>query len=148
MPLYDYRCTVGHRSELLVPISDSGSQSCPACGEPAVKVPSPVSIGGRASPGLAMSQMPQTWRGTHDAHPEYVAGLRRQWEGRQRLEEKYPELQGDRRPILAHEGRYHDAPLRAGDPEMQPSPAPTPRSRPRPTDGPAPGPTSGPATTG
>jgi alcohol dehydrogenase class IV len=29
--------------------------------------------------------------------------------------EKYPELRGDQRPVLAHEGRYHAKPLRAGD---------------------------------
>jgi hypothetical protein len=59
--------------------------------------------------------MPQTWRGTYEGNPEYVGQLRRQWEGRAKLEEKYPELRGDQRPVLAHEGRYHDHPLRAGD---------------------------------
>ena len=38
------------------------------------------------------------------------------WGARQKLEEKYPELRGDQRPVLAHEGKYHDKPLRAGDP--------------------------------
>ena len=60
--------------------------------------------------------MPQTWRGTYEGNPEYVGQLRRQWETRQKLEDKYEELRGDRRPVLAHEGRYHGAPLRAGDP--------------------------------
>ena len=32
------------------------------------------------------------------------------------LAQKYPELRGDQRPVLAHEGQYHDHPLRAGDP--------------------------------
>ena len=41
--------------------------------------------------------------------------MRRTWDERQQLEAKYPEIAGDQRPILAHEGRYHDAPLRAGD---------------------------------
>ena len=40
----------------------------------------------------------------------------RQWGAREKLEEKYPELRGDQRPVLAHEGKYHDKPLRAGDP--------------------------------
>ena len=62
-----------------------------------------------------MEQIPQTWKGTYGADRGYVGQLRRKWDGRQKLEEKYPELKGDRRPILAHEGRYHDAPLRAGD---------------------------------
>jgi hypothetical protein len=45
-----------------------------------------------------------------------VGQLRRQWDARRKLEEKYPELRGDQRPVLAHEGRYHARPLRAGDP--------------------------------
>jgi hypothetical protein len=44
-----------------------------------------------------------------------VGQLRRQWSARQKLEEKYPELRGDQRPVLAHEGKYHAKPLRAGD---------------------------------
>ena len=36
-------------------------------------------------------------------------------ESREKLEEKYPELGGDRRPILAHEGIFNGRPLRAGD---------------------------------
>jgi negative regulator of sigma E activity len=36
-------------------------------------------------------------------------------EKRERLEERHPELGGDRRPILAHEGIFRDRPLRAGD---------------------------------
>jgi len=117
MPTYDYRCAEGHAFERLVPISEGFSQDCPSCGLDAPKVPSRVAILGRADPGLSKDQMPQTWKGTHNADREYVGHLRRQWEGRQRLEEKYPELAGDQRPILAHEGRYHGAPLRAGDPE-------------------------------
>jgi putative FmdB family regulatory protein len=116
MPLYDYRCPAGHRFEQLAPIATSARQDCPACGQASPKVPSRVSLGGHADPGPAMEQMPQTWRGTHEGNPEYLGQLRRQWNDRQKLEEKYDELRGDRRPVLAHEGRYHAAPLRAGDP--------------------------------
>jgi putative FmdB family regulatory protein len=116
MPLYDYRCPAGHRFEQLAPIATSAQQDCPACGQASAKVPSRVSLGGHADPGPAMEQMPQTWRGTHEGNPEYLGQLRRQWNDRQKLEEKYDELRGDRRPVLAHEGRYHAAPLRAGDP--------------------------------
>jgi putative FmdB family regulatory protein len=116
MPIYDYRCPGGHVFERLVPISARDAQCCPACGEAGAKLPSAVAITGLASPGLSKDQMPQTWKGTGGADREYVGALRRQWDSRQRLEEKYPELQGDRRPVLAHEGRYHNAPLRAGDP--------------------------------
>jgi len=116
MPLYDYRCPQGHFFEQMAPIAARERQDCPACGQTGAKIPSRVSLGGQASPGAGMEQMPQTWRGTYEGNPEYVGQLRRQWETRQKLEEKYEELRGDRRPVLAHEGRYHGAPLRAGDP--------------------------------
>ena len=125
MPLYDYHCPQGHVFEQLVPIAAREQQDCPVCGQLSPKIPSRVTLGGQASPGLAMEQMPQTWRGTYEGHPEYVGQLRRQWEARQKLEDKYQELRGDRRPVLAHEGRYHGAPLRAGD-EPAPGAAPGP----------------------
>jgi putative FmdB family regulatory protein len=115
MPLYDYRCPDGHYFERMAPMTAGDVSDCPACGAAASKVPSRVALGGQANPGLSQEQMPQTWRGTHNGNPEYVGQLRRQWEGRRKLEEKYPELQGDQRPVLAHEGQYHDHPLRAGD---------------------------------
>jgi hypothetical protein len=37
-------------------------------------------------------------------------------DARRDLEARHPELAGDRRPVLAHEGRFEHAPLRAGDP--------------------------------
>ena len=97
-------------------IAGRQQQPCPACGQTGEKIPSRVSLGGQARPGLTVEQMPQTWRGAYEGNPEYVGQLRRQWETRQKLEDKYEELRGDRRPVLAHEGRYHGAPLRAGDP--------------------------------
>jgi putative FmdB family regulatory protein len=115
MPLYDYRCPQGHRFERLAAIEFGASQPCPACGESSTKLPSSFAIGGRADPGLAMEQMPQTWRGTYHGNREYVGQLQRQWEQRQKLEDKHEELRGDRRPIIAHEGRFHDNPLRAGE---------------------------------
>ena len=51
---------------------------------------------------------------------DYVTHLRRTAEERTRLEERHPELAGDRRPIVAHEGRFEHAPLRAGDPLPRP----------------------------
>jgi putative FmdB family regulatory protein len=122
MPLYDYRCPGGHYFERMVPMTSGDEQDCPACGVAAVKVPSRVSLGGQADAGPGKEQLPQTWRGTYEGNPEYVGQLRRQWEGRQKLEDKYPELKGDQRPILAHEGKYHDHPLRAGDPAPHPHP--------------------------
>lgn len=124
MPTYDYRCADGHRFERIVPIAArDAAPSCPDCGAAAHRLPSAAAIGGVASAGLSREQMPQTWKGTGGADREYVAHLRRQWDGRQRLEEKYPELAGDRRPVVAHEGRYHDAPLRAGEAPLGAPPA-------------------------
>src|SRR5690606_12214157 len=115
MPIYDLRCGQGHRfavsQSFTAPLPD-----CPYCGAATTKVPSRVAVTGLASAPPPPERMPQTWRGTYGANREYVAELRRTADARRRLEEKYPELAGDRRPILAHEGRFERAPLRAGDP--------------------------------
>ena len=76
--------------------------------------------------------MPQTWRGTYEGNPEYLGQLRLAMGGQKKLEEKYPELRGDQRPVLAHEGRYHAKPLRAGDgPPGRPGAGPARAARPR-----------------
>lgn len=59
--------------------------------------------------------MPKSWKAISGGHPDAVAAWREKIVRRDRLEEKYPELAGDRRPVLAHEGIFRDAPLRAGD---------------------------------
>jgi putative FmdB family regulatory protein len=129
MPLYDYRCPDGHLFEQVAPIAARDRQDCPVCGQASGKIPSRITLGGHASPGLSMEQMPQTWRGTYEGNPEYLGQLRRRWNDRQKLEEKYDELRGDQRPVLAHEGRYAAAPLRGGDPAATP---PTPSAPPSP----------------
>ncbi|MDN5750187.1 MAG: zinc ribbon domain-containing protein [Pseudonocardia sp.] len=115
MPIYVFKCTCGLRFEHLASF-DAAAPGCPGCGGATRKIPAGFSLGGQADAGLAKEQMPQTWRGTYNGSREYVTGMRRQWDRRQKLEAKHPELAGDQRPIIAHEGRYHDAPLRAGDP--------------------------------
>lgn len=120
MPIYVYACAdagagCGLRFEHLAGF-DAPAPGCPACGGGSRKIQAGFNVGGRASAGLAKEQMPQTWRGTRNGDREYVTGLRRQWESRQRLEARHPELAGDQRPIIAHEGRFQDAPLRVGDP--------------------------------
>ncbi|MBL8926562.1 MAG: zinc ribbon domain-containing protein [Pseudonocardia sp.] len=115
MPIYVYRCECGVRFEHLATMSDTVAPRCPMCGGVTRKVPAGFSLGGRASPGLSKDEMPQTWRGVHNGSAEYVDRMRRTWEQRQKLEERHPEIAGDQRPILAHEGRYEGAPLRAGD---------------------------------
>jgi putative FmdB family regulatory protein len=120
VPLYDYCCPQGHLFEQMAPIADRARQACPACGQVGDKVPSRIALGGQASPGRSAEMMPQTWRGTYEGNPEYTGQLRREWSARQKLEDKHPELRGDQRPVLAHEGRYHAKPLRAGDPPADP----------------------------
>jgi putative FmdB family regulatory protein len=134
MPIYMFKCECGTRFEHLAPF-DAAPPECPVCGGATRKIPAGFRVGGHADPGLAKEQMPQTWRGTYNGSREYTTGLQRQWERRQRLEAKHPELAGDQRPIVAHEGRYHEAPLRLGDPVIGGhghghghGPAPTPKS--------------------
>jgi putative FmdB family regulatory protein len=115
MPIYEYRCDCGRTVEVLV-ASGSPAPTCSVCGAETRKLVSGFAVGGRADAGLPHSRMPQTWKGTYDGNSEYVTNLQRQWERRQRLEDRYPELAGDVRPVVAHEGRYSVVPLRAGEP--------------------------------
>jgi putative FmdB family regulatory protein len=119
VPIYDYRCDCGVRFERLV-ARDAPTPPCPQCGGEARKVPSRPALHGTADPGPSKEYMPQTWKGTHRGNREYVTGLQRQWEKRERLEAQHPELRGDTRPVAAHEGRYENAPLRAGEPYLGP----------------------------
>lgn len=117
MPIYVFKCGCGVRFEQITPLG-APAPGCPACGGESRKIPAGASLGGQAATGLSRDRMPQTWRGTRNGDREYVTHLQRQWDRRQRLEAKHPEIADDQRPILAHEGRYHDAPLRAGDPVL------------------------------
>jgi putative FmdB family regulatory protein len=117
MAIYDLRCSSGHRFEVIQPFS-ADLPPCPSCGAVTAKLPARFGIGGAGLASLPppAERMPQTWRGTYNGDREYVTSLQRTAEARQRLEDKHPELAGDRRPIVAHEGRYEQAPLRWGDP--------------------------------
>ena len=116
MPIYVYRCDCGLRFEQLVKM-DAPAPECLTCGDTMRKVPAGLSLGGQADAGLSRDRMPQTWRGLYHGDGEYVTRMQQQWHRRQQLEAKYPELAGDSRPILAHEGRYQNAPMRVGDSE-------------------------------
>ncbi|WP_406404994.1 zinc ribbon domain-containing protein [Streptomyces sp. NBC_00879] len=115
MAIYELTCPSGHRHEIIQSFT-APLPPCPACGAPTSKVPSTFGFAGSAKLPPPPEAMPQTWRGTYHGDREYVTELRRTAEARRRLEEANPELVGDRRPILAHEGRYEQRPLRAGDP--------------------------------
>ncbi len=117
MPIYQLRCGCGYGFEVIQSFR-APLPACRECGGQTVKVPSVFGFAGQAARSLPppSEAMPQTWRGTYEGNREYVTQLRRTAERRKVLEERHPELAGDRRPILAHEGRYERAPLRAGDP--------------------------------
>jgi putative FmdB family regulatory protein len=44
MPIYEYRCTNGHRFEVLQKIADAPLSACEECGAPATRVLHPVAI--------------------------------------------------------------------------------------------------------
>ena len=117
MPIYQLRCGQGHSFEAIQSFRAS-LPVCPECGGETAKVPSVFGISGRAARSLPPppEAMPQTWRGTYEGNREYVTQLRRTAEQRRALEDRHPDLAGDRRPVLAHEGRFESTPLRAGDP--------------------------------
>lgn len=124
MPIYQLRCPAGHGYEVIQSFA-APLPPCRECGLATAKVPSVCGLAGQAERSLppAPEAMPQTWRGTFNGNPEYVDSLLRTAEQRRALEERHPELVNDRRPVLAHEGRYEAAPLRRGDPEPTAHPA-------------------------
>ena len=115
MILYDYQCVNEHRFEAAVTSMTDAAPDCPSCGAETAKRPSRVQLGGRASTGPSREQMPRSWNAVGQGNKETI----RRWHdlaaAREKLEERHPELAGDRRPVLAHEGIFHRKPLRAGD---------------------------------
>ena len=107
MPIYGLACEGGHRSETLQP----STRKVPSGAAGAAAVPPPP------------ERMPQTWKRTHRGDRDDVTHLRRTADARRDLEARNPEPATDRRPVLAHEGRFKGSPLRTGDP-----------APPRPTD--------------
>jgi putative FmdB family regulatory protein len=114
MAIYDLCCEQGHRFEVIQSFT-AALPTCPTCGDATRKMPTRIGLGRAATLPPAHDRLPQTWRGTYNGNREYVSDLRRTAEARTRLEDKHPELAGDRRPVIAHEGRYEQNPLRVGD---------------------------------
>ncbi|HZK05954.1 MAG TPA: hypothetical protein VFC82_08920 [Actinomycetaceae bacterium] len=114
MILYDLACRGGHRFEAALSSMDAPNPDC-ECGEPTRRLISRLNIGGRAAVGPSREDMPTTWRGLDDGDAATVRHWHSAMSKREELEEKHPELAGDRRPVLAHEGVFANAPLRAGD---------------------------------
>lgn len=114
MILYDFACAEGHVFEAGVASMAAPCPPCPACGSEARRRPSRLHTTG-ASAGVSREQMPKSWRGVGNGDRETIRHWRDAAVKRERLEERYPELGGDRRPVLAHEGLFAGRPLRAGD---------------------------------
>jgi hypothetical protein len=114
--IYLLRCGDGHDFEVIQSFT-AALPTCPECGAETTKIPVPFGIGGRAARSVPPppETMPQTWRATYHGNREYVTELRKTAERRREMEARHPELAGDRRPVLAHEGKYAAIPLRAGD---------------------------------
>lgn len=115
MIFYDFGCENGHRFEYALPNMSSAAPDCVVCGSTTRRRISKVRIGGMAKSGPSREQMPNTWRAVRQGDSETVAHWHKLARQREALEERYPELAGDRRPVLAHEGIFADNPLRAGD---------------------------------
>lgn len=115
MIVYELLCPDRHRSTTTLASMFDDNPACPTCGQRTSRVPANPRMSGMASAGPSRDQMPRSWRGVQGGHPDVVAGWRQEISKREKLEERYPELAGDRRPVLAHEGIFRERPLRAGD---------------------------------
>lgn len=115
MILYDFACTDGHEFEALVTSASEDAPPCPVCRAPSKRRLARLNIGGRADAGPSRDQMPRSWQQTNRGDRETVRHWHELAAKREKLEAKHPELAGDRRPILAHEGIFATTPLRAGD---------------------------------
>jgi len=116
MIIYDVLCASAHRYEVTLDSMFAETPACPGCGGATWRVPAAPRLCGKADVGPSRDQVPNTWNGIGRGDRETVRGWHGLMSKREKLEEKYPELAGDRRPVLAHEGAFANAPLRAGDP--------------------------------
>jgi putative FmdB family regulatory protein len=126
VPIYEYACGCGYRFERLARIADADAPppACPACGTADChRVPSVAALLGRAAVPPGRDAAPRSWEQTNHGDRDTISHWQRSLEQRGKLEEKYPELAGDNRAVLAHEGRYAASPLRAGDPAAPAPPA-------------------------
>ncbi len=115
MPIYEYACGCGHRFETLAKTVDPPAPACPACGgAPRRRPASRVALLGRAALPPRREEAPTSWEQANGGDRETILHWQRTLEQRQKIEEKYPELASDSRPVLAHEGPYAAEPLRAG----------------------------------
>ena len=114
MIIYDYRCEAGHGFEAFVASASADAPACPECGAASRRRPSAVNTTG-ASTGPSREQLPHSWNAVGKGDRDAVRHWHNLASRRKKLEERHPELAGDRRPVLAHEGIFAGRPLRAGD---------------------------------
>ncbi|KAB1663738.1 zinc ribbon domain-containing protein [Pseudoclavibacter sp. CFCC 13611] len=115
MILYDFRCANGHGFEAVVDEQTATDPLCPTCGAAGARLISTPTVGGSCSAGLGEGELPQTWTAADRGDRETVDRWRAQALRRERLTERFPEIAGDRRPVVAHEGVFEQRPLRAGE---------------------------------
>lgn len=111
MPTYDFRCECGVRFEEFMRSMSHANPSCPDCGSPTNRVPSPIAMLGAARPPEGDANAPRSFEGTHRGNSEFIAHWQRKLEKRRTFEEKYPEHHVRREAVAAHEGAFERAPL-------------------------------------
>lgn len=115
MILYNFLCSNGHVFEAGLVSMHSDNPPCSTCGTRTRRKPPALPLHGRADPGPSQGQRPRSWEQVNHGDRETVHQWQKAIEKREKLEEKYPELAGDYRPVIAHEGIFAGRPLRAGD---------------------------------
>ncbi|WP_152343384.1 zinc ribbon domain-containing protein [[Arthrobacter] sp. ATCC 21022] len=115
MILYDFRCVEGHVFEASLSSMFADDPVCPVCSSAAKRKPPRIGLSGRVDPGPSKEDRPRSWQQVNGGDPETVRAWQRSIEKREKLEERYTELAGDNRPVLAHEGIFSSKPLRVGD---------------------------------
>jgi putative FmdB family regulatory protein len=127
VPIYDYVCACGERFEALLASFSSPAPACARCGGSPARRPGAVALLGKAKLPPTADQAPSSWLGTHRGNTEYIARWRRALDARAKLEEDNPELAHRGSPVVAHEGRFHNAPAHRtravgrGGPPQRPS---------------------------
>ncbi len=116
MITYDVLCPSRHRTEIQLASMFDDNPPCPTCGDATSRVPALARLGDAADAGPRREDMPNTWHGVGQGDRDTIRHWHEVMRKREKLEATYPELAGDRRPVLAHEGTFRDRPLRAGDP--------------------------------
>ena len=115
MILYDFRCVEGHVFEASLSSMFADDPVCPVCSSAAKRKPPRIGLSGRVDPGPSKEDRPRSGQLVNGGDPETVRAWQRSIEKREKLEERYTELAGDNRPVLAHEGIFSSKPLRVGD---------------------------------